>query len=199
MISAQALILISTCASTLSAQQGGLNRPSIRDSVRAIEMKEMDRQLLLAPLPSKNNSEAARLLALRQIKEDFKGIQGLNNAMMANAWAREEMDYHYISDSVSQIRTKATRLKSNLALPEAKNVDDQQIENAAGGNKEVRLALLALDRSVMRFVTNPLFRKSNVVDVSLAAQASRDLRTVIDLCGSIKKTAGRLNKFDHQP
>lgn len=198
MILAQTLILLSTCAARMNAQQGGLNRPSMRDAVRAIELKEMDQQLLLAPLLPKQ-TESARLLALRQIKEDFKGIQGLNNAMMANAWAREELDYHYISDSVSQIRAKAARLKSNLALPEAKNVDGQQIELAAAGKKEVRVALLALDRSIMSFVTNPLFQKSNVVDVSLAAQASRDLKTVIDLCGSIKKTAGRLNKFDHRP
>ena len=199
MISAQALILVSTCAAIVNAQQGGLNRPSIRDSVRAIEMKEMDRQLLLAPLPSKNDSEAARLVVLKQVREDFKDLQGLNNRMMSEAWAREQLNYKFILENVSQIKTKAARLKSNLALPEPKNVDDQQIENAAGGNKEVRVALLALDRSIMRFVTNPLFRKSNVVDVSLAAQASRDLRTVIELCGSIKKTAGRLNRFDHQP
>jgi hypothetical protein len=169
------------------------------DRVRQMEQVEMNRQLILKPLPAKKGDDSVRPAILKQIKEDFKNIQGLNNTMMANAWANEELDYGYISESVSQIKAKAARLKSNLALPEVKKVDNQQIEFAAGGSKEFRLALLALDRSIMSFVTNPLFQKSNVVDVSLAAQASRDLRTVIDLCGSIKKTAGRLNKFDHRP
>ncbi len=170
----------------------------MRDTVRDIEQKEMDRQLLLAPLPAKNNSDAARLVVLKQVREDFKDLQGLNNRMMSEAWVREELNYKYISESVSQIKAKAARLKSNLALPEAKNVDSQQIEFAARGSKEFRVALLALDRSIMSFVTNPLFQKSNVVEVGLSTRASRDLELIIDLSGNLQKAAKHLYKLTEQ-
>ncbi len=153
----------------------------------------VDALILLAPLPSRQ-TKSDRLLALKQIKEDFRDIQDVNNRMMANAWSREELDYFYISDKVSQIRAKAVRLKTNLSLPEARDVEKKQPDSVLTGVKEFRAALLLLDQSIMSFVTNPLFQKTNVVEVGPATRASHDLEVVIKLSGKLQKAAATFNR-----
>ena len=185
---AQSLILLSV---TTSGTQGQASRAKVLE----INRRERERQLILQPLPAKKDDDSVRLAVLKQIKEDFKSIQSLNNTMMAKAWSREELDYDYISDKVSQIRAKAVRLKTNLSLPEAEDVEKKQLDSMVTGVKEFRAALLLLDRSIMSFVTNPLFKEGNVVEVNLATKASRDLETVVQLTNRIKKAASALNKM----
>ncbi len=142
-------------------------------------------------------------------------MQALNNRMMATAWATETLDYSFVSDMVSRIRGKATRLKTNLNLPgpndpeeaapdpnvaepkaadpkvgDPKAASDPVVHNA----KEFRDALLVLDQTIMRFVTNPLFQTPNTIEVNLATKARKDLETVISLTADLKKTAARLQK-----
>ena len=52
--------------------------------------------------------------------------------------------------------------------------------------------LKALDELIVRFTTNPVFRATNVVDVDLAKQASKDLSAVIERSKELKQ---RLRKF----
>ncbi len=185
------VLLLSLAWTSSTYAQRPANPNPLRDVVRSIERKEMDRLLLLKPLPATKNDSAQRA-ALKQLSEDFRDLQGLNNKMMADAWSRPELDYEYLSSMVSQIRSKATRLKSNLALPEGPTEELSYPEvSDAGAFKD---ALLIMDRRIMNFVTNPLFQKANVVDVKLAHQASGDLKAVIELSGKLKKTAARLSK-----
>ena len=196
---AQILILLSACTIRTQGQQSGVNHPTtMRDRVREIDRVERERQLLLKPLTAKKD-DSVRLAVLKQIKEDFKNIQGLNNKMMANAWAHEELDYGYISNSISQIKSKAARLRSNLALPKGKDGDEKdgdekQLNVAPAGVKEFRATLLLLDKSIMSFVTNPLFQNANVVEVKLAAKASHDLKVIIELSGNLQKSAATRKK-----
>jgi hypothetical protein len=187
---AQTLIVLSACMVTTQAQRPGASQPA-RDIVRAISQKEMDRLLFLKPILAPKDDPARRVL-LKQISEDFKDLQGLNNKMMAKAWAQPELDYRYISDMVSQIKGKATRLKSNLALPEVE--DDKQKQTYFSDAEKFRSALLQLDRHVMSFATNPLFQKPDVIEVDLANRASRDLAVVVELSEKIKRSAAKLGK-----
>jgi hypothetical protein len=45
--------------------------------------------------------------------------------------------------------------------------------------RQFREELLLLDKTIMRFVTNPVFQAANTVDVNLAKKASDDLEQVI--------------------
>jgi len=187
----QTLILIFLCMVSTQAQRPG-SQPA-QDVVRAINQKEMDQLLFLKPILAPKDDPARRIV-LKQINEDFKDLQGLNNNMMAKAWSKPELDYRYISDMVSQIRGKATRLKSNLALPEAKDEERKQTEDNFSNAEKFRAALLQLDRHIMSFAKNPLFQKPEVIEVELANQASRDLSAVVELSGKLKRTAVRLSK-----
>jgi hypothetical protein len=186
------LIVLFAFVVTAHGQRPGPRQPA-RDLVRAIERKEMDRMLLLKPILAVNN-DAGRRAILKQISEDFRDMQSLNNQMMANAWAREELDYRYISDMVSQIRSKALRLKSNISLPELDGDKKKPADVEISNTKEFREKLLQLDRVIMSFATNPLFQKANVVELDLANKASLDLAGIIEQSGKLKETAARLNK-----
>jgi hypothetical protein len=197
---AQTLILVAAGTTRTQGQQSGVNHPSARDTALEIQRVERNQQLLLKPLTAKKDDDSLRFAVLKQINEDFKNIQGLNNTMMANAWAHEELDYGYISASISQIKSKATRLRSNLAFPKAKDVEEKQLDLTRADVKEFRAALLLLDKSIMSFVKNPLFQKASVVDVNLAAQASHDLKVIIELSGNLQKSATALRgKSKHTP
>ena len=189
------LILLITCTAEIRGQSRG--QPSMRQKVLEIERVERERQLLLKPLPPTKEDNAARLAMVKQNKEDFRNIQNVNNKMMADAFAKEDLDFDSITESLSQIRSKAVRLRSNLALPKAEaenNATEKSPELAVANVKDFRSALLRLDQSLMNFVTNPLFKEAAVVEVSLAKKASQDLEVVIALSDQIQKAGKSLNK-----
>lgn len=190
---AQALILLSVCASRIHAQRESPNRPSMRETVRNIQMKDMDQQLLLAPLLAKNE-DSHRLIVLKQLREDFRDLQGLNNRMMSAAWARETLDYTFVSDMVSRIKGKATRLKSNLNLPESGKIEKNRLDQNIANANDFRAALLILDRTIMSFISNPLFQKPNTIEINQAMHAREDLESIIELTANLKRIALRLGK-----
>ena len=192
---APALMILAGFVFEARAQRPGPANPA-RDLVRSIERKEMDRLLHLKLIPSVSD-EPARRLALKQIREDFRDLQSLNNRMMSEAWARETVDYGFVSNMISQIRGKANRLKLNLNLPEPGDMKSERRADPAN-DKDFRASLMVLDKTIMRFVNNPLFQKPNTLEVTQAAKARHDLETVIELAGGLRKVASRLEKVSNR-
>jgi hypothetical protein len=186
-----ATIFSAFCADQIQAQHSTRNKPSPRDVVREIQRVDREQLLLLTPLPP-GKSDGARLALLKKIKEDFKTLQNVNNKMMSEVFASDQLDYGHTSDMISQVRAKAVSLKTNLALPTDNNAKKPPSPNAIDSLKDLRAALLVLDQSVMSFVNNPMFQKPDVVEISLATKASRDLEAVISLSGDLKKLTARL-------
>lgn len=187
-----AILLMLTSVNT-HAQRGGLNHPSMRDQVNAIIRADMDRELQLKTLPA-NKDTGARQAVLKQVREDFKVLQALNNKMMAEAWAKPSLDYAFVSDMVTRIRGKASRLKMNLNLPQPEPPEKPSLNKAISNANEFRAALMVLDRTIMSFVSNPLFQNPNMIEIKQGANARKDLEAVIDLTDDLKKTASRLAK-----
>jgi len=170
-LAAPLLLILTICITQTYAQ-----RPvtTARDAVRQVQQKDMEQQLNLKLLPATREENMARQLALKQISADFKELQLLNNKMMAEAWSKNNIDYGFISDMVSHIRAKASRLRLNLNLPQAKG--EQSFANRTINTPaEFRAALLLLDRTIMSFVSNPLFQKPNTIEVKQGSDARRDL------------------------
>jgi hypothetical protein len=186
------MALIPAFAIAVAAQPG--TRRSVESTRRAIandtfrELMKRERETR-APAPTAN-SEAARAVALRQLREDFKSIQDVNNKMMAQAWATEGIDYAHTSAMLGDINERAVRLKNNLSLPQPEKIRRQHV--TASGLKEFKSALMLMDRSLMSFVNSPIFRERNVVEVNLAVQATQDLEDVITYSANLKKIAANL-------
>lgn len=174
----------------------GQRRSPNTDRARNIERAEMNRLLLLA-VPKDKESESMRLSRFKKIKDDFRDLQSLNNKMMADAWSQDTLDYSYIAGMVSKIRSKANDLKEALSLPEPEK-PETALETPAVTTvptvRQFREELLLLDKTLMRFVTNPVFQAANTMDINLAKKASNDLEQVIFLTVDLKQNAQKLRK-----
>lgn len=185
------LVLIPVFVISVAAQGGP--RRSIEDTRRAIandtfrELMKKERETLVAPSA---RSEADRTATLKQLRQDFKAIQDVNNKMMSQAWARDTIDYEQTSNMLGEINVKAVRLKNTLSLPQPQKIQHKNL--TATGVKEFKSALLLMDRSLMNFVNNPIFRERNVVEVNLATQATQDLEDVITYSANLRKIAASL-------
>jgi hypothetical protein len=164
-----------------------------RERARAIERAEMDRLLLWA-VPKDEESEAVRVSRFKKIKDDFRDLQSLHNKMMADAWLQETLDYSSIAEMVSKIRGKANSLKEGLSLPQSDEPKTDLKMPAVTTVRQFREELLLLDKTLMRFVNNPVFQAANSVDVNLAKKASDDLDQVISLTVDLKQNAQKLRK-----
>ena len=185
------IALIPAFVIAASAQRG--RRPNPEGTRRAIN-DETYRELMNRERETKNsghdNSDPTRALLVKQNGEDFKSLQNINNRMMAEVYAKDVIDYDRTSAAIAQINTKAVRLKNNLSLPDAKKVKIKDL--TVSGVKEFKSALLLMDRSIMSFVTNPIFKERNVVEVESATQASQDLADIIRFSATLKKIADNL-------
>jgi len=176
----------------VSAQSPSSSRRLPADNRRIIA-NDTFRELMKAERETpigRPNTSAERAAVLKQMVGDFKSIQLVNNKMMAAAWAGEEINYGNTANLLDEINTIAVRLKNNLSLPEPENAKGRDLK--VTGSKQFKLALLAMDHSLMSFVNNPIFRERNVVEVKAAQRATQDLEDVIDLSLRLKKIAGTL-------
>ena len=185
------LLTLALVASVNSVQ--GQARSANRDRARSIESAEMDRLLLWA-VPKNTESKSIRVSRFKKIKDDFRDLQSLNNKMMADAWLQDALDYSSITEMVSKIRGKANDLKDGLSLPESENSEAALKIPAVTTVRQFREELLLLDKTIMRFVNNPVFQAVNSVDVNLAKNASDDLNQVILLTVDLKQNAQKLRK-----
>ena len=189
------LLIAVTLAGSFSGVQAQ-GRGANADRARAIEQAEMDRLLNWA-VPKDKESEVMRLNRFKKIKDDFRDLQAFNNKMMADAWMQDTLDYAAVADMVSKIRGKANDLKDGLSLPESENSQTEVKMPAVTTVRQFREELLLLDKTLMRFVNNPVFQAANTVDLDLAKKASADLEQVISLTVDIKQNAQKLRKTNH--
>jgi MoxR-like ATPase len=185
-------LILAVSFSCVQGQGRGVNA----ERTRAIERAEMDRLLLWA-VPKAPESEATRLSRFKKIKDDFRDLQSLNNKMMSDAWLQDALDYSSIADMISKIRGKANDLKSSLALPVAEKPETPAKLPTGVTVRQFREGLLLLDKTIMRFVTNPVFQAANTLDIDQAKKASSDLEGVISLTDDLKQSAQKLRKATH--
>ncbi len=182
-------VILAGSFGSVQGQGRGVNA----ERARAIERADMDRLLMWA-MPKDKESELMRLNRFKKIKDDFRELQSLNNKMMADAWLQDALDYSSIADMVSKIRGKANDLKDGLSLPESENTEAASKTPAVSTVRQFREELLLLDKTIMRFVNNPVFQAANTVDVNLAKKAHEDLEQVISLTVDLKQNAQKLRK-----
>ena len=167
------------------------SRANPRDVVVESNRQELDNLLLRKPILTAEDKSAQRAV-LKQINEDFKALQVVNNRLMTEATS-PGVNYNSLAKLLSELENKASRLKSNLLLP---TVELKKQKELAGPLDATRFndSLHALDTVVMSFATNPIFQRMNVVELEQAKRASRDLATIIRQSSRLKKAAARLSK-----
>ena len=129
------------------------------------------------------------------LQEDFRKLQLVNNTLMkrmflANKYNTPKLTPKEISASLNEIKKVAQRLRTNLPIP--------QVETPKGSansyDESLSPGLLRLDKVVMSFVENPLFKQPRVYDAELATQAGTDLNEIVRLSDLLRK----LSKDKHE-
>jgi hypothetical protein len=198
LIAAAALALISLSGIPVQAQARAPNWE--RGDPGSLGMSDRDRNLLdretqlrMLEKQRRNPARSDPKLAFVQIKEDFRRIQVVDNEVMRTVSSRSALDYKQIAEAVGEIKKCAARLKTNLVFPEAEKEDAHQ-EKPDPDTSGLKPSLVALDRLIMSFVHNPIFKDAGVVDAKLGGKARRDLESIIELSDKLKKSAERMRK-----
>lgn len=128
-----------------------------------------------------------------QVKQDFERIQSVYNEIVKALTANAELDYRFIANTTGEIKKCAGRLKKNLALPEPES-NEKDLKSVSDIQEDLmKPSLQKLCHHIVKFVTNPLFESSGVLDIEQSTKASRDLRKILELSGDIERTANRLS------
>jgi hypothetical protein len=120
-----------------------------------------------------------------QVRHDFEGLQAAYNKIVLTMSPKGSHDMDSIMDSVGEVKKCAARLRTNLALPKAK--DEEHKPQTDAGAAQTEESLLLLRKHIYSFVTNPLFEAAPVLNVEQAGKAARDLEIILELSESIRR------------
>jgi rRNA maturation endonuclease Nob1 len=193
------LTVILFFAAPVFAQGPPGGQPPLPDRVNTDRLRQQDmsrrewqlRNFGTEPGAPKDERQLKALMA--QTEDDFNRILRRHNEIARALSSNNTLDYHFVSDATGEIQKRASRVQATLALRVSRS------EEAQGANKaeelkdaEMKDALIKLCKEIRSFVTNPSIENPNTVDADQLTKARRDLESLIQLSGQIKKDADRL-------
>jgi hypothetical protein len=183
-------------ATTSQAQRGGSAERVMRERnaelLREMEIKRRE-GAINAPR-AETPPVAARC---ERCKEDFRRLQLTNNEMMRTIFSdklSDSIDYQHVSKATTEIKKRASRLKSELHLPEPERAEERPEIKGISNDAQLKASLLALDKLIIGFVTNPIFRSLGTLDTRQGIKVRQDLVRIIELSQSIKLSAEKMEK-----
>lgn len=186
-----AALLLTASAGSAFAQRGGPGATAAgrRTDTLNRQGEQYDREQLSREGKGKAEAPGDRRRAeevAEHVKRDFEGLQSAYNKIVLATAPGGSHDSESILDSVDEVKKCAARLKSNLALPKAK--DEEGKARGAASAAPLEESLLLLRKHIYSFVTNPLFDSAPVLNVEQAAKAGRDLDMILELSESIRRS-----------
>lgn len=162
------------------------------DRVRQQEMSNREWQLRNFGNESNAPKDRRQIEALlEQTEEDFNRILTIHNEFARLLSASKPIEYNFISDATAEIKKRALRLQSTLGLHQLATETPVVEKTDELDDALLKDALFRLCKQIKSFVTNPMIAKPNTVDAQQLTNARRDLESLIQLSGHIKKEAGK--------
>ena len=172
-------------------------RPSETDPARARFEDTSRREMQLRGMgnTTKKTTDPKEIEAIvAQVKQDFERILTLHNEIVRAVSADKALDQDFVSSATAEIKKRATRLQTTLALdPPATGERNQQKLKKLDDAQE-KDALIVLCKQIKSFVQNPVIETPGTVDIQQLARARQDLQDVIQLGERINKGAEKLKK-----
>jgi hypothetical protein len=134
--------------------------------------------------------------AVKQLSEDFRRIQVIRNDVARALAGGGTLDYARVSEQAAEVRKRALRMQSYLALHDPRGDAKSHAAAAAAGEGRLKEALVLLCKRIDSFVANPRFKSPDVLDVEGSARAERDLQEIISLSTAVREGAGRRGHSD---
>lgn len=126
---------------------------------------------------------------MAQTEEDFNRIMTLHNEIARALGSKDELNYQFVSDATAEIKKRASRLQHSLALGVS---EEEALELEKSKDEPIKDSLVKLCNQIRSFVTNPSIENPNTINVEQMNKARRDLESLIQLSGHIKKDADKL-------
>jgi hypothetical protein len=169
---------------------------STRGDERRAEMEQRQRALrsLSRLLNKPDRKESVKRPTYKEVAEDFQQLQVRNYNLAGFLEPGAQFDYRLIEEEAGEVRHRASRLKSALALPYAKDDPDAKRAAEALTPERIKAAIASLDKLVNSFAWNPVFRNPDVLDAENSTRAGRELEDILSLSGQIKESARTLSK-----
>jgi hypothetical protein len=129
---------------------------------------------------------------MAQTAEDFDRILTLHNEIARAIASDKTLDYQFVSDATAEIKKRASRVQSSLAL-RLKPEEALDLEKSpAPKDLPLKDELIKLCNQIKSFVTNPSIANPNTINAEQMTKARKDLETLIQTSGRIKKDADKL-------
>ena len=188
------LLLFAAPVLCQSAPPGGpppIDRRNNADRIRQQDMSQREWQLRnFGKQPGRPKDERQVKALMEQTEEDFTRILTVHNEIARALSSKNDLNYHFISEATAEIKKRASRVQSTLAL--GLSSDDAPVKATA--DPEIKDSLIKLCKEIRSFVTNPIIENPNTVDAEQLTRARRDLESLIQLSGLIKKDADKLSR-----
>jgi hypothetical protein len=170
--------------------------PAMEQRVNADRIRQQDisrrewqlRNFGNEPVIPKDERQVKALMA--QTEEDFTRILTIHNEIARALTAKNDLNYQFVSEATAEIRKRASRVQSTLAL----HMTPAEAPVKEKSDPEMKDSLIKLCKEIRSFVTNPMIENPNTVDAEQLTRARRDLESLIQLSGLIKKDADKLSK-----
>lgn len=151
----------------------------------------------LRALPLKLRERRERNLAdpkiREQMNEDFLRIQAIRADMVKTFSTGGLIDPSSLKDLAAEVKRRASRLRSMLALSEESEVDGPKAERPKT-IESLNDQAFKLCIEISRFIENPIFKPQGAFAVRHASEADKTLGLVVLLAGSIQKGSASLGK-----
>lgn len=191
-------LLLLAAIPTFAQRSPGGSAPTIdkTNAIRARQQSESRREWQLRSVGQPNAAKDSRQIKalMEQTEEDFNRILTLHNEFARLLAATKPFDYHFVSEATAEIKKRATRLQSTLALEQLQTETRVVEKSDQIDDAHMKDALIRMCRQIRSFVTNPVIENPSMVDAQNLSNARRDLESVIQLSGHIKKEADKLQK-----
>jgi hypothetical protein len=144
---------------------------------------------------AKESADPKQLAAITaQVKLDFERILMLHNEMVRAITGNQRLDYALVSDATAEIKKRASRLQTTLALQKLDTDERDRQKPMQFNDAQVKEALIVLCRQIESFVKNPIIETPGTIDLQQLARARHDLASIIELGDRIKKITEKLKK-----
>ena len=167
------------------------------NAIRARQQSESRREYQLRNFgrDANANKDDRQLKALMErTEEDFNRILTRHNEIARVLSSNKQFDYNFISDASAEINRRAHRLQSSLGLQQLAEETRVVEKTDEIDDAHMKDAVIKMCQQIRGFVTNPVIENPNLVDAKHLSNARRDLESLIQLSGHIKKEADKLQK-----
>ena len=195
-LAAVCFLLIIMASATLAQKPADVGPPPNPSPKERIQ-DQQNREFRLRNSETEANQAQVNQLrvkaAIDLVKKDYKRIQIIRNEMVDDLVANKPLDYRLIAERTGEINKRASELKKFLMPPVAEEKEKELKHEIEYKHEALKSALVKLCNTIFNFTENPVLKTPDVVDVQQSAKAGRDLLTIIELSGNLKRSAEKLS------